>query len=206
MVVPLLRRYYRGAKTSRCPSRRASSPSLGDTISACIPLFAPVPLRMLRRSGLGLVSRFPFRLLRHGDSEISQVPGPPSLGVCSALGPRPDRRTRPSRCGRCCPRCCDDEGSDSYSAFEARSQGFRDRCLRFAAGIAPAQRKTRFGLRTSLYRTGLATRRATTEGFQQILAHLPPPPGFAWRDTTFDHIPNGARVCRWICSNSSRRE
>ena len=33
---------------------------------------------MLRRSGLGLVSRFPFRLLRQGDSEISQVPGRPA--------------------------------------------------------------------------------------------------------------------------------
>ena len=74
-------------------------------------------------------------------------------------------------------------------AFEARSQGFRDRCLRFADGIAPAQRKTRFRLRTSLYRTGLATRRATTEGFRQILAHLPAPAGLAWSDTTLDNIP-----------------
>jgi hypothetical protein len=33
-TVPRLHRYYGGAKTSRCPSRRASLPSLGDTMSA----------------------------------------------------------------------------------------------------------------------------------------------------------------------------
>ena len=63
------------------------------------------------------------------------------------------------------------------------SQGSRDSCLRFADGIAPEDRKTRFRLRTSLYRTELATRRATTEGSDKLLTRVPPPPGLAWCDT-----------------------
>jgi hypothetical protein len=53
--VPLLPRYYKSAKTSRCPSCRASFPSLGNTIYSRRPyLFAPLGFRDASALGPGV--------------------------------------------------------------------------------------------------------------------------------------------------------
>ena len=63
------------------------------------------------------------------------------------------------------PRLRDNEGSNESFSFEARSQGLGARCLRFAAGIAPEPRKTRFRLPAKLCRVGLVTHRIPPKGF-----------------------------------------
>ena len=62
--------------------------------------------------------------------------------------------------------------------FEAQSRGLHTRCLRFAAGVAPEPRKTRYRLVASLRRTGLVTRLVPLKGFSYasssprlVLAH-----------------------------------
>jgi putative PEP-CTERM system histidine kinase len=56
-------------------------------------------------------------------------------------------------------------GSASES-FEAQSHGLHALCVRFAAGIAPGPRNTRFRRVASPYRSGTFTRRVTTKGFR----------------------------------------
>ena len=76
-TVPPLHQYYGGAKTPRCPSRRASLPSLGDTM--------PAPAGSLL-CFLGCRSAQAWTLLCRRPSgspvmetnEASQVPGPPA--------------------------------------------------------------------------------------------------------------------------------
>ena len=95
-TVPPLHQYYGGAKTPRCPSRRASLPSLGDTM--------PAPAGSLL-CFLGCRSAQAWTLLCRRPSgspvmETNEAPrflGHP-LRICPALGPRPGRRAKPS-CG-----------------------------------------------------------------------------------------------------------
>lgn len=69
-------------------------------------------------------------------------------------------------------------------AFEAQSHGLHAPCVRFAAGVAPGPRNTRFRWIASPYRSGTFTRRVTIRGFRSSgfpLHVLPPLPGLAWR-------------------------
>ncbi len=69
-------------------------------------------------------------------------------------------------------------------AFEAQSHGLHAPCVRFAAGVAPGPRNTRFRWIASPYRSGTFTRRVTIRGFRSsgfLLHVLPPLPGLAWR-------------------------
>ncbi len=54
--------------------------------------------------------------------------------------------------------------------FGAQSHDLGTRCLRFAGRVAPPPRKTRFRLLVRLYRTGLATRRVPTKGFEFLVS------------------------------------
>ena len=69
------------------------------------------------------------------DGGASQVPARPSLHVRPALRPRRDLRARPFRRVGTAPGWVHSKGSRNQSSFEARSHGFRARCLRFAATV-----------------------------------------------------------------------
>jgi hypothetical protein len=64
--------------------------------------------------------------------------------------------------------------------FEALSRGPHAPCVRFAAGVTPEPRNTRFRLVASLCRAGLS-RRVPLCGFGHVFTRLPPHPGLAWR-------------------------
>ena len=77
-------------------------------------------------------------------------------------------------------------------SLEAQSHGLGTRCLRFAGGITPPPRKTRFRLPARLYRTGLIP-----AGFQRKVSEMSPtwlilrmalplPFGVYWREHSSD--------------------
>jgi hypothetical protein len=84
--VPRLRRYYEGATTSCCPSRRTSFPSLGDTSG--VHSLCSLPGGRVHRQGLELVTRYLRPGSRRGGNRSSQVPGEPQSSVCHV----PNRR------------------------------------------------------------------------------------------------------------------
>ena len=62
------------------------------------------------------------------------------------------------------------------AVFGALPRGFCDRCLRFAAWVAPGiSRKARFRLLATLYRMGLVTHRVTMKGFRTYIGSSPLP-------------------------------
>ena len=78
------------------------------------------------------------------------------LSACPALRPRRDPRTWPvSALGCCLPLLVRRRLSRRFRSFEAQSRGPHTRCLRFAARVAPAPRKTRFRLVASFAGRGL---------------------------------------------------
>ena len=85
--------------------------------------------------------------------------------------PRGTDRVRPRRRVDAAPACTTTK-APALSAFEAPSHGLGTPGLRFAARVAPTQRKTRFRLPAKLYRTGLLTRRVPSKGFRKCLSHL----------------------------------
>ncbi len=135
--VPPLQRYCEGATTSRCPSRLASFPSLGDTIYCLRPWSSlPVGFRTPLPMGRGF-------LLFSGDPspasegmETTRSPkflgDPPSYLPCSSTPAGPQRQATSTF--RCCPCIVNCEDS-RIAAIEAQSHGFYDRCLRFTAMV-----------------------------------------------------------------------
>jgi len=95
-------------------------------------------------------------VLSRGDVEISQVPGESTACMpCSATPTRPETPGR--RDAPILPSEKETSSALVTDCFGAQSHGLHTRCLRFAAGIAPVPRKTRFRLGTSLFRVGLDT-------------------------------------------------
>ena len=142
-TVPPLPRYYGGAKTARCPSRRASLPSLGGTTTA-------PAASLLHVHGRSPVQARTLVCRRPSGSPVMETSSSPRfLGhpfrICPALRPRPGRRASPFRHVRCCPRIVDCEGPSEHSPFEAQSHGFCGRCLRFALRVAPADARLASG-------------------------------------------------------------
>ena len=72
-------------------------------------------------------------------------------------------------------RCVKGVGSPGRSALGAESRGLHNRCLRFAAWVAPAPRKTRFRLVANLCRAGLSPA-GLLRRFLKWLCHLVPLP------------------------------
>ena len=64
--------------------------------------------------------------------------------------------------------------------FEALSRGSHAPCVRFAAGVAPEPRNTRFRLVASLCRAGFS-RRVPLQSFSHGVTWHPPCPGCTWR-------------------------
>ena len=130
----------------------------------------------------GILSPIP----QNGSKEWKQQDLPGSwmtlLCICPGLRPRRDRSSQAITTCRCCPRLDDSKGSHNVCTFVALSHGFCNRCLRFAAWVTPAPRKTRFRLLAKHYRTGLVTRRVMMKGFRFFYIVSSPSPKLSWRD------------------------
>ena len=133
------------------PSRVTSSPSLRATTASpsSLPRSRTFPPRAWTTSIAA-----PAPPLHGGDDETSQVPGRP-LRTCPALRPRRTSGPRPLQDRRW--------GLPPFQqrrlrigAFGAPSRGLHALCVRFAAGVAPGPRNTRFRLVASLGRSGLS--------------------------------------------------
>jgi len=154
--VPRAPRYYQPTPTTQPPSRRASLPSLGATLPL-VP-FAPIGRTGANRPG-PLLTRRPHRTPRQGTAEPSQVPGRPlRIGPCSSTPA--ERRHQAIQCRPCClplfrPRRL------RHVTFEAQSHSLHAPCVRFAGGITPTPRNTRFRWVANPYRFGTCTRRVT---------------------------------------------
>ena len=140
--VPRLQRYYQRTPTSRRPSRRTSFPSLGGTtrLPCSLPREWAAP-----GAGTAVYRGRPCRI-SGGDVETSQVPGRP-LPACPALRPRRNRMRQTISAPRWClpllsqrrlPRCLRISWLN-HAACKAP-------CVRFAAGVTPGPRNTRFRL------------------------------------------------------------
>jgi hypothetical protein len=93
----------------------------------------------------------------------------------SVLGPRQDRTRQAVTACRRGPRLCQGRGRLQQKLSGLDHPARPPRCLRFAAGVSPGPRKTRFRLLAGLYRAGLATRRVPTKGFRVALVTSHPP-------------------------------
>jgi hypothetical protein len=109
--------------------------------------------------------------------EMSRPPrflGSP-LRACPALRPRRGRGHQVVAVSRCCLPEMVRRRPLHVICLEARSHGLHARCLRFAAEITLAPRKTRFRLGTSLIRAGLGTRGTPVKVSES--GHRSPSPG-----------------------------
>jgi hypothetical protein len=104
-----------------------------------------------------LVTRCP---VRGSSRRRSDLPGSwrALACVCHGLGLRPGLDTSPLRYLGAAPARRMTKAPTTKDDFGAELHGFRTRCLRFAARVTPAPRKTRFRLVASLYRAGFVSR------------------------------------------------
>ena len=93
--------------------------------------------------------------LHGGEDEISQVPGRP-LRTCPALRPRRTAAPQATTGTPMVPSTFTTASAPPCANFGAPSRGLHALCVRFAAGVTPGQRNTRFRLVASLGRAGLS--------------------------------------------------
>jgi hypothetical protein len=151
--VPRTPRYYGALRLPAThPGGLVDSPA-GTVLALLVSLPPPASTT---RDGPGFWSPgFPNRLPRYGDNRISRVPVRSSRCMpCSHQTPvGPERQAiRRSRC--CLPLLTRRRLPRKYD-FGAQSHGLHLRCLRFAAAVTRAPRKTRFRAVASLTRAGL---------------------------------------------------
>ena len=137
--------------TSRLPSRLASFPSLSTTTASS----SSFPRgRTLPRGPGPFLSRRPRRL-----TTVEKTRYPRFLGDPCVHAPLFDPGGPPNpghyRTGDVVFRSLNDVDS-AFAAFEAQSRGLHALCVRFAAGVTPGPRNTRFRLVASLDRSGLS--------------------------------------------------
>ena len=161
--VPQLHRYYQSATTSCCPSRRASSPSLGDTSVA---LALSLPDGRVRRQGLELVTRCLRPGNCRGESRISQVPGEPRFLRLPCSKPTPAGLLAPDHCGAAAwPLVIARQGLPRLGLSTLNSMAFglaagAERELgRLRRAGRPTPRKTRFQLLVRLSWAGFSPAR-----------------------------------------------
>ncbi len=138
--------------------------------------FAPAHRRRSagRPGGLGSAPPLGRQGIR-GGRQVSQVPGEPSWWPARFLDPGRTGHARPLRRAAAAPACVKDVGSCDEMLSGLDHPARPPRCLRFAAGVSPGPRKTRFRLLAGLYRAGLATRRVPTKGFRVAIVTSHPP-------------------------------
>ena len=98
----------------------------------------------------------PAPLIAGGDGEVSQVPGRPSAGMPRSSTPA-DRLHLATPMQAMLPSANLTTSAPQLITFEARSRGLQAPCVRFAAGVAPGPRNTRFRLVASLGRIRIRT-------------------------------------------------
>jgi hypothetical protein len=91
--------------------------------------------------------------------------------ICPVLRPRQDRLVRTYDAVGAAPVLATTKAPANLGTFEAQSHGFCTRCLRFALGIAPPGRKTRFPLLSAL-RDGIGYPQDSNEWFPSCFLHL----------------------------------
>ncbi len=169
--VPPRRRYY---EALRLPAAHpAALRCLRLAVSRVHPRFAPVAAGC---AGDGPGVGHP--VLPPGFAEKAEGPprflGDPCVSV--PRSPTPAGPRAPGRCGAAArPSVNLTTSAPARNHFGAQSRGPLTRCLRFAARVTPAPRKTRFRLPARLCRAGLVTRRVPAKGF---CLWLPPFPSF----------------------------
>ncbi len=134
--------------------------------------------------GLGLISEVPV-----SDHRWKRLDLPGSWGTpCAravALRPRRDLRAWPqARHVGAGFRLIYSVASRRQKSLGAQSRGSRTPCVRFAAGIAPGPRNTRFRPVANRCRAGVGTRRVPIRGFS-FSGLLPPLPGLSWRTNSY---------------------
>ena len=93
------------------------------------------------------------------------------LCICRVLRPRQDRHVRTYDGVGAAPVLATTKAPANLPSFEAQSHGLCTRCLRFALGIAPPGRKTRFPLLSAL-RDGIGYPQDSNERFPRCSLHL----------------------------------
>ena len=159
--VPRAPRYYQPTLTAQPSSRRTSLPSLGATLPSV--LFAPVGRTRADRPGR-LLTRCPRRVSGKERLSAPRFLGDPCVhallsdpGGVSASGPYNAKTVA--------FRCSEYVGSARISD-EALSHSLHAPCVRFAGGITPAPRNTRFRWMASPYRLGTCTRWVAKKSFR----------------------------------------
>ena len=177
--VPHAPRYYQPTLTAQPSSRRTSLPSLGATLP--LVLFAPVGWTHTDRPGR-LLPRRPHRV--SGKEQLSPprfLDDPCVHALLSDPGGVP--ASGPYNADTVAFRYSEDVGSAGINN-EALSHSLHAPCVRFAGGIAPAPRNTRFRWMASPFRVRTFTCWVAIK-VSACLPHvcmLPPLPGFAWRN------------------------
>ena len=135
-------------------------------------MFAPTDPTPAR--GLELwVWQPPRQKLRKGNDRTSQVPGESSCAFALFFDPgRTDSSGHTTESARP-PYWQRRRLLANLGSFEAQSHGLCTRCLRFALGIAPSGRKTRFPLLSAL-RDGIGYPQDSNERFPSCFLHLIP--------------------------------
>jgi len=175
--VPLLPRYYEAFRLPDDPPARLRCLRRRGTTAT--------RLSLPWRSGAHpprarVVHRLPQPATRRGVVRASQVPGEPSCGRALLSDPGETPSTLPvTALGCCLPLLVRRRLSRRFNSFGAQSHGPPTRCLRFAARVSPAPRKTRFRLVASFAGRGLNPQGPFVRFPLSTL--LPPRPGFSWR-------------------------
>jgi hypothetical protein len=165
--VPHARQYYQPTLTAQPSSRRTSLPSLGATLLSV--LFAPVARTHADRPG-PFLTRCPRRVSGKERLSAPRFLGDPCVhallsdpGGVSASGP--------CNADTVAFRCSEYVGSAGIS-YEALSHSLHAPCVRFAGGIAPAPRNTRFRWMANPYRVRTFTCWVAVRGFRVLTSCL----------------------------------
>ena len=178
--VPRHQRYYQRTPTSRRPSRRASSPSLGGTTG--VPCSLPRGWAALG-AGTHLYGGSPRAASPVETARPPRFLGDPSP-ACPALRPRWNRR-RPASPGApgVAFRTRHGVGFHDHDYFGAQSRGLQGSLctLRSRGRPRTTQHSVPAGWPTLAGQVFHLLGRI--EGFRHVTAWLPPSPSFAWRKT-----------------------
>ena len=192
-TVPRLHRYYGGAKTSRFPSRRASLPSLGDTM--------PAPdCSLLCFFGCPSAQAWTLLCRRPSGSPVMETTRPPRflghpLHICPALRPRPGLRAKPFRHVGAAPAIYTTK-APAITFF----RGSITRLLRSLSTLRPQgrPRPTQDSLPAAGYAlpSGIGYPQSGYERFLMPISHFPPFPGLTWREQ-IEYL-TALVVCHWL--------
>jgi len=161
--VPPLLRYYERLRLPAAPPARASV-----ALRTSVP--APLSCSLSRRDErFPCASRGRLRVahpLFARNGRISQVPGDPPARAPRSQTPAGPTRLASRRFGAAVAPV--DDARSGEDSFRGSMTRHRAPCVRFAAGVAPAPRNTRFRLVASLCRTGFVLL-GPTEGFGRYM-------------------------------------